>query len=312
MAEQTEAKAPRGQSTIGFPYKDLESAIATVKVISDSGAVNGVAPDQLAGLLGIAGGTGNFMTRIATARMFGLIGTSTPYLLTELGYEIVDKDERRQRSARSRAFLTVPLYRKLYDTYRGKALPSRPNGLERAMVDFGVAPKQSTNARLAFDRSAKQAGFFNAGEDRLVEPVVTGSVSATLEPATLEARGVVEPRVVEAVGFAGKNAGRHPFIQGLLESLPKPGDDWPVEGRAKWLEAAAHCFDLMYRAKDGAVTIIEVKRPARSDESALSPARPMARGDKGKMDDDAPPAMTSGGRPAARGKAGELDDDIPF
>lgn len=39
----------------------------------------------------------------------------------------------------------------------------------------------------------------------------------------------------------------HPFIEGLLESLPEPGTNWAIEGRAKWLQAAALNFDLMYK-----------------------------------------------------------------
>jgi hypothetical protein len=44
----------RGQSTIQFPYRDLESSIAVAKAILDSGsALNGLSSDQLAVRLGI-------------------------------------------------------------------------------------------------------------------------------------------------------------------------------------------------------------------------------------------------------------------
>jgi hypothetical protein len=49
----------------------------------------------------------------------------------------------------------------------------------------------------------------------------------------------------EASGLA--TSGLHPFIQGLLSSLPEPETNWTVEGRAKWLQAAANIFDLMYK-----------------------------------------------------------------
>lgn len=39
----------------------------------------------------------------------------------------------------------------------------------------------------------------------------------------------------------------HPFVQGLIDALPEPGTNWTVEGRAKWLQAAANNFDLMYK-----------------------------------------------------------------
>jgi hypothetical protein len=38
----------------------------------------------------------------------------------------------------------------------------------------------------------------------------------------------------------------HPFIQGLIETLPAVGSEWPPEKREKWLNAASATFDLMY------------------------------------------------------------------
>jgi hypothetical protein len=48
--------------------------------------------------------------------------------------------------------------------------------------------------------------------------------------------------------------GLHPFVRGLLDTLPEPETNWTVEGRAKWLQAAANIFDLMYKG-DGKITI---------------------------------------------------------
>ena len=42
-------------------------------------------------------------------------------------------------------------------------------------------------------------------------------------------------------------SGLHPFIQGLLDTLPAPDTNLTVEGRAKWLQAAANIFDLIYK-----------------------------------------------------------------
>jgi hypothetical protein len=47
----------------------------------------------------------------------------------------------------------------------------------------------------------------------------------------------------------------HPFIQGLLDSLPEPGTNWALEGRAKWLQAAALNFDLMYKGGNGEIRV---------------------------------------------------------
>lgn len=38
----------------------------------------------------------------------------------------------------------------------------------------------------------------------------------------------------------------HPFFQGLLETLPPPGADWPRAKREQWLETARSIFALVY------------------------------------------------------------------
>lgn len=42
----------------------------------------------------------------------------------------------------------------------------------------------------------------------------------------------------------------HPFIEGLLKTLPQPDTDWPIAGRVKWLQAASHVFDLIYTSDE--------------------------------------------------------------
>jgi hypothetical protein len=172
-------RAPeREQSTIQFPYMDLETAMSVAGAMLRGGGV-AVSRDQLAGLMNQSAGGGNFVQKVAAARLFGLVSlTSGKYELTDVGFNILDSDETRQKTARKEAFLSVPLYRRTYDEFRGKQLPPRPHGLEQAFVKFGVVPNQKTNARLAFDKSASQAGFFAAGPDRLIEPIISGSSSS--------------------------------------------------------------------------------------------------------------------------------------
>jgi hypothetical protein len=42
------------------------------------------------------------------------------------------------------------------------------------------------------------------------------------------------------------STGQHPFIRGLLQSLPEAGTEWDPEDRAKWTNAALAVFDLIY------------------------------------------------------------------
>lgn len=47
----------------------------------------------------------------------------------------------------------------------------------------------------------------------------------------------------------------HPFVQGLLKTLPKPESDWPVSKRVKWLQAASNIFDLIYTTNEAETSI---------------------------------------------------------
>jgi hypothetical protein len=254
-------KEAREQSTIAFPYMDLEAGISVARAIIGSGGV-ALSRDQLAGVMNLSAGSGNFVTKVATARLFGVIATvGGKYELTNLGFSIVDSNDTRQRAARAEAFLNVQLYKRTYEEFRGKQLPPRPHGLEQAFHKFGVSSKQIGNARLAFERSARQAGYFNAGEDRLILPIVgnapsmdrlRGEVEETPEPTPL-------PVPVAAQTY-------HPFIQGLLDALPEPGTNWALEGRALWLQAAAFNFNLMYKGGEGQITVTASKVAKNHDD----------------------------------------------
>ena len=55
-------------------------------------------------------------------------------------------------------------------------------------------------------------------------------------------------------GGGNGHGGYHPFIEGLLATLPEPGTIWTIEGRAAWLQAAAHNFMLIYQG-DGKIEV---------------------------------------------------------
>lgn len=262
----------REQSTIQFPYGDLNDAISVAQGIIKCGG-RPTAPDQLAGAMGHVPTSGGFKMKIATARTFGAIETLRgQYHLTDLGFGLTDKS--LEKRSRADAFLNVPLYRRLYEDFRNRQLPPRPAPLERTFVSYGVSSKQADKARMAFERSAQQAGYFDqGGKDRLVRPLVDGddqfsSVSADAEGFDGGGGGgdTASPRMtVRASPGSGRSstyAPLHPFVQGLLDTLPEPETNWTVEGRAKWLQAAANIFDLMYKG-DGNITVQAETKSAR-------------------------------------------------
>jgi hypothetical protein len=149
--------------------------------------------------------------------------------LTGLGQRAADPHQ--QAAARAESFLTVPLYEVIFDKYKGYTLPP-PKTLEREMISLGVAPKQGERARRAFERSAQQAGFFAQGSDCLVKPAFKeGLLTKPISWPPKEYGG--------HGGDDGEGRDLHPFIRGLLETLPEPRTQWGARDRAKWLNAAA-------------------------------------------------------------------------
>lgn len=251
-------EAKREMSTISFPYGDLDDAVAFAKSVHEVGGQSCLS-EQLAGFLKVSPTGGAFRTRMAHPRIFGLVDYEKSVIsLTPLGMRIVDPAQ--ESAARVDAFLSVPLYRAIYDKYKGYVLPPAA-ALEREMAALGVSSKQTDKARQAFDRSAQQAGFFWAGKERLTLPVVkntpeTKPIDNYTTPPTQSERSAVS-----GGGGGGGGGGYHPFIEGLLKTLPETGSSWPHRDRAKWLRLAANAFDLIYEGEDGEIEISAKSAP---------------------------------------------------
>ncbi len=239
----------RERSKIEFPYGDLDDALSVATAIHTNAGTSATT-DQLAAYMKQSATSGAFRTKAATAGVFGLTtnerGTVT---LTPLGRRIVDPGQERQ--ARAEAFLAVPLYKAVFDKFRGHTLPPAA-ALEREMGNLGVSTKQTDKARQAFERSAQQAGFFAHGTDRLVMPAGTPERTGQGKP---EEKPVVDPNKGGGGGGRGGGGEQHPFIQGLLQKLPAAESTWDDAERVKWLEAAVKIFDLMYEGGGGTVSV---------------------------------------------------------
>ncbi|MFD0849629.1 hypothetical protein [Sphingosinicella xenopeptidilytica] len=241
-------KFERVPSKIQFPYTDMSDAIAVADGMLKGGGV-ALSRDQLAAAMGLAPGGGGFATKISTARIFGVLdAVGGKYQLTELGHEIIDA--ARQQDARVRAFLNVELYKRAYDEFRGKLLPPRPHGLEAAFINFGVTSKNVKAARLAFEKSARMAGFYPGGnEDRLVMPFGQAGPPPPApdgqNPAQAPSADPVEnppPPPAQPVPAL------HRSILGMLEELPAPKTEWSKEDQADWLQALATMFQVIYKS----------------------------------------------------------------
>jgi hypothetical protein len=243
MSGKTETMTPpddsdeggkRQRSTIGFPYMALPDAIEIAKAIHDNVSRGSCDEDQLAVWTSQSAKSSGFRVQVSAARMFGLIeNDGGSYKLTPLGVSIVSPDQARE--AKATAFLNVPLFKAMYDEYKSGSVPPAA-AIERDMARLGVSSKQTGRARVAFDKSAEEAGFYEHGKNRLVAPGIAAGEKPPPKPDESEGNGT----------GGNDGGGLDPVISALIQKLPKGKTKWSVDDRVTWLQMIAMAFDMAY------------------------------------------------------------------
>lgn len=167
-SEKPEAQQERGRSELAFASYDLASCVALAKTLHEQGG--GFArDDQLAALLGYKSTkNGAFLARLSAARQFQLIAREgSGFKITPLAERILMPISVAQaQEALVEAFLAVPLFKAVYERYKGQELP-QGLGLQNALrLQFNVAPKRIPVALRALMDSADTAGFFRTKGSR--------------------------------------------------------------------------------------------------------------------------------------------------
>jgi hypothetical protein len=257
VMDETGAAGERERSTIQFPYMNLADALEMAKALHDNVGVGECTEDQLAAWMHLSAKSSGFRVRVATAKMFGLVESAGAgsFVLSPLGRAAVDPEQ--ERKAKVDAFFNVPLYKLVYENYKGGTVPPAA-AFERDIRKWGVAAKQTARARQAFERSADEAGFYESGRNRLVIP------------AAASFRGSEPPKVKEG-GNGGNGGGEEPpakkldpIIKGLIDRLPNAGSVWPSSERDLWLSILKSSFQLVY--KEQAVTQGQPEKAASVEE----------------------------------------------
>jgi len=237
----------RERSTIQFPYNDLDDAVSIAKAVHENAGLS-CTIEQLAAYVKNSLTSGAFRLRVSNASTFGLTENARGEVrLTPLGRRVADSSQ--EAAAKIDAFLAVALYARIFDNYNGFTLPG-PAALEKFMREVGVSGKQTGKARQAFMRSARQAGFFAHGEDRLVRPADPGT-----KPISAERDGLKQD--VKSKKETGGGGPTDPLIQALIHKLPE-GGPWPADDRINWLKMLAMAFQITY----GQEPSIEIKKEA--------------------------------------------------
>ena len=241
---------PRPRSTIRFPYYGLPESITLCDIIHRQ-AGDRCTLEQLRAFLGnTAVDSGAFRSRIAAAALFGLAEPGDRWVaLTPRARAIFSMHPEDAQQARVDAFLSVPLFRALYERYRGRSLPPK-GGLLNVIEELGVVRNQRETAYTVFDRSAEAAGFYSSGREYLVAPVIRADATRR-EPEADPAPPPIEwTRSPDGVRSSPPPppppTGIHPAILGLLQLLPPQGSKWSSGRKDEWLLAFKATINVIY------------------------------------------------------------------
>jgi len=119
---------------------------------------------------------GAFLTRLANARLFGLVaGRSGEVALLERGWRCLSSDPDEARQARAEACLAVPLFRQVLDYYAASPIPGLDGLADVLEKQFGESPTRAPATARALVDSADQAGLLTVKRTAL--PLFSASVT---------------------------------------------------------------------------------------------------------------------------------------
>ena len=223
-----------------FTIFDLDSCLAVAKAVDAGGGV--LSSAALADRLGYKSDVnGSFRTRLANARLFGLLGgTSAVIEVSPRATSILHPDYPATAArARLEAFEDVPLYKAVLDYYHGRPLPDDA-GLRNALTTrWNIHPDKSAVVLSRLIESAEQAGLFSTAGDRskMIRPSF-GSTPAAVEPESIAVVGVggaasSVASTIAATSGSAPGARDSKIIDGVLDMLPN--EEWDEQSLQLWL-----------------------------------------------------------------------------
>lgn len=161
-------KAPQARSDLKFPVYTLIDALAVPRVVHEK-AGGAASTEQLAAYLEYKSpNNGAFVDRVSAARLFGLVDRiGSEYVLTARAKQILmPESDEQARQALVEAFMAVPLFKAVYEAFRGTDLP-QGIGMKNALLNrFHVVANRSDVAERTLMKSAEAAGLFSVRGNR--------------------------------------------------------------------------------------------------------------------------------------------------
>ena len=226
---------------------DLESCLALARrVAAEGGAVD--APVLAAALGYSSDRNGAFLTRLANARLFGLVaGRSGQVVLTDRGSAATAGTPEERRRASQEAVVAVPLFAALIDIRRGRPLGDLEELTGVLVTEFGEPVAKARTVASKFVRSVGQAGMLSTGpENDLSGQGFTNFTARRLRSSLFFLPRVRSPRAAgtrPASAARGRRGGPAGGGDGTVEGTdagpteetpePAPGSDDPAR---LWLD----------------------------------------------------------------------------
>lgn len=221
------AGATGGGARRQFPSVTLAKALPVAQKIKELNGGNPWEPESIATALDVGARSPKFYYITAAARDFGITTGSrdtTTIALTDLGRSIVyAPDPEAEREKKVEAFLSIDLFKRVLEHYKGSDLPEMKylgNTLEK---EFKLPPKDHEEFSRLFRENCQDLGI-TAGASS-----VAGSTSdSPASPATLvvgvpKGGAAKKPKAFIIMPFVEKEKGRPTgFFQEVLRSLLTP------------------------------------------------------------------------------------------
>jgi len=249
-------RGPTPKSGTQYPYFDLEDSVAVAKAVHERGGGT-CSRDLLAATLKYTTTrSGGFLSRIYAAKQFGLIelqvGDSIAITdrATRILHPVMPDDAL---AARAEAFLAIRLFQKVYDKYKGGALPPEIGLQNLLKTEYKIVEDRVKPALRVMLNSAEQAGFFKAtgSKSRMILPVPAGltprppAATSTTPPPDGEG-GQDRQKTGHGGGGESSPPSVHPALIAMLRELPRPGTEWPKGKKDRFMTAFRSIVDVVY------------------------------------------------------------------
>lgn len=262
MAEIAEVKQapsqkgkPKPHSEIASPYYNLDKAIELAQTMfAEAGGTCDRA--QLAGLLKYSGvKNGGFLSRVSSAKMFGVIEENAERLtLTERAKQILSPvlptDAER---AKVEAFLSVELFKKIYEQFKGQTLPTDVGLKNLLRTQYGIIEDRIVPTLRVMMDSAESSGLFKlaGNRSRMTLPILP-STEATPAPLPDIPKSIQKSQDSYSGGGGNGNGGGgiDPAFVGLLKNLPPAGSKLGPKRRKALTDAFTSTVNFLYPEED--------------------------------------------------------------